>query len=76
MDTAIKAEWYDLDDADIAAIGAVASMQPYHVVDDGRWAEGRIGASRCRSSYAFRSLLDAGAVLAVIIVAAGVSARA
>lgn len=44
--------------------GVVASMQPYHVVDDGRWAEGRIGASRCRSSYAFRSLLDAGAVLA------------
>lgn len=39
-------------------------MQPYHVVDDGRWAEGRIGASRCRSSYAFRSLLDAGAALA------------
>ncbi|MBX9624372.1 MAG: amidohydrolase [Gemmataceae bacterium] len=46
------------------AIGVVASMQPYHVVDDGRWAEGRIGAKRCASSYAYRSLLDAGAVLA------------
>ncbi len=45
-------------------IGVVASMQPYHVVDDGRWAEGRIGKKRCESSYAFRSLLDAGAVLA------------
>jgi predicted amidohydrolase YtcJ len=44
--------------------GVIASMQPYHVADDGRWAEGRIGAERCRSSYAFRSLLDAGAVLA------------
>ncbi|MBA4062655.1 MAG: amidohydrolase [Isosphaera sp.] len=44
--------------------GVYASMQPYHVVDDGRWAEGRIGAKRCESSYAFRSLLDAGAVLA------------
>lgn len=42
----------------------IASMQPYHVVDDGRWAEGRIGAKRCASSYAFRSLLDAGARLA------------
>jgi predicted amidohydrolase YtcJ len=45
-------------------LGVYASMQPYHVVDDGRWAEGRIGAKRCESSYAFRSLLDAGAVLA------------
>ena len=42
----------------------VASMQPFHVIDDGRWAEGRIGAKRCASSYAFRSLLDAGATLA------------
>ena len=46
------------------ALGVVASMQPYHVVDDGRWAEGRIGPKRCASSYAFRSLLDAGAKLA------------
>jgi predicted amidohydrolase YtcJ len=46
------------------ALTVVASMQPYHVADDGRWAEGRIGARRCESSYAFRSLLDAGAVLA------------
>lgn len=45
-------------------LGVVASMQPYHVIDDGRWAEGRIGAKRCASSYAYRSLLDAGAVLA------------
>ncbi len=42
----------------------IASMQPYHVIDDGRWAEGRIGPARCATSYAFRSLLDAGAVLA------------
>ncbi len=39
-------------------------MQPYHAIDDGRWAEGRIGEKRCASSYAFRSLLDAGARLA------------
>jgi predicted amidohydrolase YtcJ len=45
-------------------IGVIASMQPYHVIDDGRWAEGRIGAERCASSYAYHSLLDAGARLA------------
>lgn len=42
----------------------IASMQPYHAIDDGRWAEGRLGAARCASSYAFRSLLDHGARLA------------
>jgi predicted amidohydrolase YtcJ len=42
-------------------LGVVASMQPYHAIDDGRWAEGRIGPRRCASSYAFRSLLDHGA---------------
>jgi predicted amidohydrolase YtcJ len=45
-------------------LGVIASMQPYHAVDDGRWAEGRIGAERCASSYANRSLLDAGARVA------------
>jgi predicted amidohydrolase YtcJ len=45
-------------------LGVIASMQPYHAIDDGRWAEGRIGKVRCASSYAFRSLLDAGARLA------------
>ena len=42
----------------------VASMQPYHCIDDGRWAEKRIGRERARGTYAFRSLLDAGATLA------------
>ncbi|MBA3442689.1 MAG: amidohydrolase [Pyrinomonadaceae bacterium] len=42
----------------------VASMQPYHVIDDGRWAEKRIGPERASTTYAFRSLLDAGTVLA------------
>jgi predicted amidohydrolase YtcJ len=45
------------------AAGIVASMQPYHAVDDGRWAEKRIGRERCRTAYAFRSLLDANARL-------------
>jgi predicted amidohydrolase YtcJ len=47
-----------------ARLSVVASMQPYHAIDDGRWAESRIGRERCRSTYAFRSLLDAGAKLA------------
>jgi predicted amidohydrolase YtcJ len=46
------------------ALEVVASMQPYHVIDDGRWAENRIGAEVLRTSYAYRSLLDAGAHLA------------
>jgi predicted amidohydrolase YtcJ len=42
----------------------IASMQPYHAIDDGRWAENRIGPERAKGTYAFKSLLDAGAVLA------------
>jgi len=42
----------------------IASMQPYHAIDDGRWAENRIGPTRAKGTYAFRSLLDAGATLA------------
>src|ERR1044072_4233920 len=43
----------------------VASMQPYHCIDDGRWAEKRIGKERAKGTHAFRSLLDAGVTLAV-----------
>jgi predicted amidohydrolase YtcJ len=39
-------------------------MQPYHCIDDGRWAEKRIGPARAKGTYAFRTLLDTGAVLA------------
>jgi predicted amidohydrolase YtcJ len=39
-------------------------MQPYHEDDDGRWCDKRIGPERSKSTYAFRSLLNAGAVLA------------
>jgi predicted amidohydrolase YtcJ len=47
-----------------ARLGVVASMQPYHKADDGRYAEKAIGPERCKTSYAFRSLLDSGAHLA------------
>lgn len=47
-----------------AKLHVIASVQPYHAIDDGRWAEKRIGAERAKTTYAFRSLLDSGAVLA------------
>jgi predicted amidohydrolase YtcJ len=46
-----------------AQLGVIASMQPYHAIDDGRWVEKRIGHERCKTTYAFRSLLDNGARL-------------
>jgi predicted amidohydrolase YtcJ len=45
------------------ALGVIPSMQPYHCIDDGRWAEKRLGAERSKTTYAFRALLDAGANL-------------
>ena len=47
-----------------AKLGVIASMQPYHASDDGRWANRVIGAKRCETTYAFRSLSDSGARLA------------
>ena len=41
-----------------AALKVIASVQPYHAIDDGRWAERRIGAERVKTTYAFRTLLD------------------
>jgi len=48
-----------------AAQGVIASMQPYHAIDDGRWAEDVIGAQRAKTTYAFRSLIDSGAHVAL-----------
>ena len=53
--------------ADIARfgrLGLVASVQPYHAIDDGRWAETKIGPERVKTTYAFESLRRAGATLA------------
>jgi predicted amidohydrolase YtcJ len=41
----------------------IASVQPYHAIDDGRWAVRRIGPERLKGTYAFRSLIDSGAVV-------------
>ncbi|HVN45683.1 MAG TPA: amidohydrolase [Steroidobacteraceae bacterium] len=47
-----------------AALHVIASMQPYHAIDDGRWVEARIGRERARTSYAWRAFLDHGVTLA------------
>ncbi|MCC6316835.1 MAG: amidohydrolase [Gemmatimonadaceae bacterium] len=47
-----------------ASLGVLPSMQPYHAIDDGRWAEQVIGPERASRTYAFRSLIDSGATLA------------
>ena len=46
-----------------AAQKVIASVQPYHAIDDGRWAVDRIGPARLKGTYAFRSLMDAGATV-------------
>lgn len=52
------------DFAKYARLGVIASMQPYHAIDDGRWAEKRIGHERGKTTYAFRTFLDRGVKLA------------
>ena len=47
-----------------AELGVIASMQPYHAIDDGRWAEEVIGSERIKTTYAFKSLMDAKAMVA------------
>jgi len=48
-----------------ASLGVIPVMQPYHAIDDGRWAEDVIGSERIKTTYAFNSLLAAGAILAL-----------
>jgi len=48
-----------------AQLHVIASVQPYHAIDDGRWAESRIGHDRASRTYAFRTFLDHGVRLAL-----------
>src|SRR5690606_42004394 len=43
----------------------IASVQPYHAIDDGRWAHRRLDAERLAGTYPFRSMLEAGVRLAL-----------
>jgi predicted amidohydrolase YtcJ len=45
-------------------LGVIASMQPYHLMDDGRWADKFIGPERKKTTYAFKTLLETGATVA------------
>lgn len=47
-----------------ARLHIIVSVQPYQAIDDGRWAEKRLGPERIRTTYAFRSLIDSGATVA------------
>lgn len=47
-----------------AKLGVIASMQPLHKADDGRWAAEVLGPERSKLTYAFASLLSAGATVA------------
>ncbi|WP_291963681.1 amidohydrolase [Maribacter sp.] len=44
-------------------LDVITSMQPYHAIDDGRWAEELIGHERIKTTYAFKSILDANTTL-------------
>jgi predicted amidohydrolase YtcJ len=48
----------------MAKLQVIASVQPYHAIDDGRWAEARIGHDRASRTYAFRTFLNHGVRLA------------
>jgi predicted amidohydrolase YtcJ len=47
-----------------AELGVIPSVQPYHAIDDGCWAESVIGRRRAAAMHAFRTLSDSGARLA------------
>jgi predicted amidohydrolase YtcJ len=44
-------------------LNVIAEVNPYHISDDMRWMEERIGHERCKGAYAFQSLLENGAIL-------------
>jgi predicted amidohydrolase YtcJ len=52
------------DFARFSQLGVIASVQPYQAIDDGRWAEARIGHDRASRTYAFRTFLNNGVHLA------------
>jgi predicted amidohydrolase YtcJ len=47
-----------------AQLNVIASVQPYHTIDDARFAEKRIGLARCKTTYAFKSFLENGVTIA------------
>jgi predicted amidohydrolase YtcJ len=48
-----------------AKLKVIASVQPYHLFDDGAWAENKIGKERVKEAFSYKSLLDAGVILSL-----------
>ncbi len=46
-------------------LDVIASVQPYHAIDDGCWAEQRLGRQRLKTSYPYRTFLSSGVKLAL-----------
>jgi len=53
----------DSDFSRLGPLGVVAEVQPFHLSDDMRWMEERIGHERCKGAYAFKRIQDSGALL-------------
>lgn len=53
-----------LDIPRFAHLNVIASMQPYHAIDDGRWAEKVIGKERAKTTYAFYSMMHNNTLVA------------
>ncbi|HST21253.1 MAG TPA: amidohydrolase family protein, partial [Blastocatellia bacterium] len=47
----------------LGRLGIVEGVQPFHLSDDMRWMEERIGRERCKTAYAFKSIQQSGAIL-------------
>lgn len=47
----------------LKGLGVVAEVQPFHLSDDMRWMENRIGHERCKGAYAFKTIQEKGATL-------------
>ena len=54
----------EIDIPRFASQGVIASMQPYHAIDDGRWAEDYIGSERAKFAYAINSIASSNGILA------------
>ena len=57
-ESSIRSTWRRATSPATRTLGAIASVQPYHAIDDGKWAEKRIGSERAKTTYAFRSFAD------------------
>lgn len=47
----------------MARLGTIASVQPTHLMEDGNWAENRIGKERLKYMHPYNSFLKAGVIV-------------